>query len=119
MATGQLLYMAVDGIPGEQPIDSGQTLIQLMSFNHTLGAQNGMARPSVGPNAVFRRSYCRHGLFTVRKPLDKTSTKLLNACAASVNIANVAVYVCSSVSSSSSGISSQTFSPAAVLFDPA
>ncbi|MEQ8788332.1 MAG: type VI secretion system tube protein Hcp [Pirellulaceae bacterium] len=111
MSTGQLLYMAVDGIPGEQPIDSGQTLIQLIGFDHTLGAQAGLARPSVGENAAFRRSYCQHGLFTVRKALDKTSTKLLNACAASVTIADVAVYVCSSVSSSGTGLSSTTFSP--------
>jgi type VI secretion system Hcp family effector len=111
MPTGQLLYMAVDGIPGEQPIDSGQKLIQLIGFDHTLGAQAGVARPSVGDNAAFRRSYCQHGLFTVRKPLDKTSTQLLSACAASVSIANVAVYVCSSVASSSTGLTSSTYGP--------
>lgn len=106
----QLLFMHVEGIDGEEPLGSGDKLIRLAGFKHSLGAQIGMARASAGKNSMQRRSYCQHGLFVVDKILDMTTPKLLDACTSSVSIPNVAVYVCSSIEKSSMGATGSTSS---------
>ena len=52
------------------------------------------ARPSVGPDALHRRSVCHHGLFSVTKGLDKTTPKIIAACSNGVVFKHAVVYVC-------------------------
>lgn len=92
----ELLFMRIDGIEGEEPIGDGEKhkLIKIESYSHGLGMPTAPFRPSVGTDATLRRSYCRHGLFTVIKGFDKSSPKLFEACANGVVFPTVVIYLC-------------------------
>ncbi len=88
-----LLFMRLDGIDGEEPIGADQKLIRIDNYSHRLSMPSAPMRPSAGPDATMRRSYCDHGLFIVNKALDMTTPKLLAAAANGVVFPNVAIYV--------------------------
>lgn len=90
----QMLYMRLEGIDGEEPIGASQEMIAINSYSHGLSMPVAPTRPSVGEDAAFRTSYCRHGAFTVVKGFDKSSTKLFEACANGVKFPNVGIHVC-------------------------
>lgn len=90
----QLLFMRLEGIDGEEPIGESQSMIAIHSYSHSVGMPVAPTRPSVGNEAGFRRSYCRHGAFEVVKGFDKTSPKLFEACANGVVFPNVAIHAC-------------------------
>jgi type VI protein secretion system component Hcp len=96
-----LVFMRIQGIDGEEPVGSDegkgerpQKLIKIVTFDHTLTLPTSPLRPSVGKFAKLRRAYCQHGLFTVRKELDKTSHKIFELCLKGAVVENVAFYVC-------------------------
>ena len=92
----KLIFLKIEGIDGEEPI--GETpekkMIRLSGYSHSLDMELSASRPSLGPDATLRRSYCRHGLFAVQKGLDLATPKLLQACANGVIFPNVAIHVC-------------------------
>ena len=59
------LYLRLEGVDGEEPIGESQKMILIASYSHGLSMPVAPTRPSLGEDAAFRRSYCRHGLFTV------------------------------------------------------
>lgn len=91
----QMLYMRLEGIDGQEPIGESQNMIGIQSYKHSVGMPVAPARPSIGKEASFRRSFCAHGAFQVVKGFDKTSPKLFEACANGVVFPNVAVFACS------------------------
>lgn len=90
-----LLFMKLEGVDGEEPIGESQEMIAIHGYSHSLTMPVAPSRPSVGKDAVFRRTYCQHGLFTVVKGFDVSSPKLFEACANGVVFPNAVVHVCS------------------------
>lgn len=90
-----LLFMKLEGVDGEEPIGDSQEMIAIHSYAHSLTMPVAPARPSAGNDVAFRRSYCRHGLFTVSKGFDMTSPKLFEACANGVVFPHAVVHACS------------------------
>jgi type VI protein secretion system component Hcp len=90
----ELLFMRLEGIEGEEPIGDSEKLIKIESYSHSLGTPTAPFRPSVGEDAALRRPYCQHGLFTVTKGFDITSSRLFEACANGVVFPTVAIFLC-------------------------
>jgi len=90
----QMLYLRLEGVDGEEPIGNSQKMIAILTYSHGLSMPVAPGRPSLGENASFRRSFCRHGLFQVTKLFDMTSPKLFEACANGVVFPNAAVFSC-------------------------
>ena len=93
--TQQMLYLRLEGLDGEEPIGDSQKMIAIQSYSHSVSMPVSPMRPSVGADASFRRSYCQHGLFSVVKGFDRTSTRLFEASTNGIVFPNVAIYACS------------------------
>ena len=68
--------------------------IAILDYNHGVGLDLAAQRPSVGPDASFRRSRTHHGAFVVTKAFDIASPKLFAAASRGATFKHVVVYSC-------------------------
>jgi type VI secretion system secreted protein Hcp len=91
MGTGYEMFLSITGIEGESTDEAHKDWIDVLSYSHRV-SQSATAATSGGA----RSGQSQHEDFTITKPLDKSSPKLVLYCCNGARIPEVTFEVCRS-----------------------
>jgi type VI secretion system secreted protein Hcp len=85
------MFLKIDGVPGESTDDKHKDWADVLSFSHGVSQPAAAAQSSGGARTTER---AEHRNFTVTKPLDKSSPKLLLFACNGSHIRQVTIEMC-------------------------